>query len=183
MGTRKNVTVAASNQSENQVVNEAVAQDEKSIVTARVVKVMTPPQGDERITFVLDKEIETIDFETGEAKLSNMFGLNIYNLVNQIKSSIDYINLADTMAMGAMINPQLLALVMVGADITFTREFHASGEVRKDGESIYSRDCYVTTIKKVTTHIKPLFEKQIEKLFDTGKIVVATQVVANPFDI
>lgn len=170
-------TVAeATEQTTNQVTNVET-------ITAKVVKVMVPQANEERITFVLDKDIVTIDFETGEEKQSNMFGLNAFALVNQTKEKVDYINLADTMAMGAMVNPQLFALIFVNSEITFAREFKSEGEVRKDGESVYTRDCYVTEIKKVVTHIKPIFEKQIEKIFNDGKIAVVTQVVANPFDI
>lgn len=186
MTTKKNnveVKTVANAQVETAVETAVETVANVETITAKVTKVMVPQANDERITFVLDKDIVTIDFETGEEKQSNMFGLNIYALVNQTKDKVDYINLADTMAMGAMVNPQLIALTFVNSEITFTREFKSEGEVRKDGESVYAHDCYVTEIKKVTTHIKPIFEHQIEKLFNDGKIAVVTQVVANPFDI
>ena len=55
-----------------------------TVITGTIIKVMLPEGTDERISFVLDKEFDTIDFKTGEIKTTNILGLNIYAVVNQV---------------------------------------------------------------------------------------------------
>lgn len=170
--TKKNVaevkTVAAANESINESIN------------AIVTKVMLPEGSDNRITLVLDKEIETIDFLTGESKQSKTFGLNIYHLVNMVKQEVEYISLADALAMGSMVNPQIIALSLTDAEITFVRVHHEAGDKRYEGE--YSKECFTTEIKGVKTHIKPIFQKTLDTLVMTSPCVIK-QVNINPYNI
>lgn len=162
-------TVANANETANEVMN------------AIVTKVMLPENADNRVTLVLDKEITTIDFTTGEEKQTNMFGINIYNLVNQVSGQVESIALADALAMGNMINPQIIALALASAEITFVRTHHNEGDARTfEGE--YSRECYTTEIKGVKTHIKPMFQNILDKLVMTAPCIIK-QVSNNPYNI
>lgn len=176
MTTRtKNVEVktVAETSVNNEVNNE--------VITANVVKVMLPENSDNRVTLVLDKEITTIDFTIGEEKQTTMFGINIYNLVNQVSANVEAIALADALAMGAMINPQIVALSLTNAEIAFVRTHHDEGEERAF-EGTYAHECYTTEIKGVKTHIKPMFQTMLDKLIMSAPCIVK-KVSVNPFNI
>lgn len=173
MATTKNNTTATTNEDKN-------AREYDNIV-AKVVKVMTPQQNDDRITFVLDKEFSTIDLKTGEEKVTNMFGLNIYNVVNQVSASVPEIQLADTLAMGQMVNPQIIALAMMNADIEVTREFHEKGEKRENTNDTYTNDCIVSKIVSVKPHIHPTFSQMLMTLVTTKPAIVRAAAIPNPF--
>ncbi len=152
-------------------------------IVAKVTKVMLPQGGDDRITFVLNKEFTTIDFTTSEEKQTNMFGLNIYAVVNQVSQFVPEIQLADTLALGACVNPQIIALAMTNADIEVKREQHEKGEKRKNSEDLYARDCITSEIVKVKTDIKPIFSQMLMQLVTTAPAIVKAAAVPNPFGI
>ena len=169
--------------------NGKVAAEAKNenVVTldVKVVKVMTPQANEDRITFVTDKEFESIDYITGDTIQTNMFGINIYNAVNQLRDKCPEIQLADTLAMGAMVNPQLIALIMTNAEITIKREFKSADAIREftDNET-YGRDCWKTTIVGCKTNIHPMFMSMIADLIKNKPAVVKTVGIVNsPFNI
>lgn len=166
--------VAAEAKNENVVVLEV-----------KIIKVMTPQNNTDRITFVTDKEFETIDFTTGQTITSTMFGINIYNAVNQLRNKCPEIQLADTLAMGAMVNPQLIALILTNAEMKIQREFKSSDEIREYTENeTYGKDCWKTTILDCKTNIHPMFMTMIADLIKNKPAVVKTVgVVSNPFNI
>ena len=143
---------------------ENVNETEAETISATITKVMLPEGSDDRITFVLDKTFETIDFTTGEEKETNMFGLNIYAVVNQVGQFVSQIQVADTLAMGKRINPQIIALALTNAEIVVKREQHAQGEQRKNSTEIYARDCITSEIVKVKANIKPIFAEMLTQL-------------------
>ena len=155
--------------------------EETNTVTAKVTKVMLPQGTDERITFVLDKEFTTIDFATGEEKTTNMFGLNIYAVVNQVGQYVPEIQLADTLAMGKCVNPQIIALSLTNAEIVVKREEHEQGEKRKNSNELYARDCITSEIVKVKTNIKPIFAQMLMQVVTTAPVIVKAAAVPNPF--
>lgn len=165
-----------------QVVNaEENDEEEANIITATVTKVMLPQGTDERITFVLDKEFTTIDFTTGEDKTTNMFGLNIYAVVNQVEQYVPEIQLADTLAMGKCVNPQIIALALTNAEIVVKREQHEQGEKRKNSNELYARDCITSEIVKVKTNIKPIFAQMLMQVVTTAPAIIKAAAVPNPF--
>lgn len=165
-----------------EVVNaEEINAEEDNIITAKVIKVMLPQGTDERITFVLDKEFATIDFATGEQKTTNMFGLNIYAIVNQVGQYVPEIQLADTLAMGKCVNPQIIALALTNAEIVVKREEHEQGERRKNSNELYARDCITSEIIKVKANIKPIFAQMLMQVVTTAPAIVKTAAVPNPF--
>lgn len=155
----------------------------EKVINAIVTKVMLPQNNDERITFQLNTTFETIDMNSGEIKDTNSFGLNIYNAVQQIGAKVEQIQLADTLAMGAMVNPQIVALAMTNAEIEIKREFHAAGEVREATNDTYARDCWVTKIINVKPHIAPAFVGVLNNLIMTKPAIVKTAAIPNPFGI
>ena len=160
---------------------EAVETEEANTITATITKVMLPQGNDERITFVLNKEFTTIDFSTGEEKTTNMFGLNIYAVVNQVGQYVPEIQLADTLAMGKCVNPQIIALALTNAEIVVKREEHEQGEQRKNSNELYARDCITSEIIKVKTNIKPIFSQMLMQVVTTAPAIVKSAAVPNPF--
>lgn len=160
-------------------------QREYENIIAKVIRVMINENAEDRISFVLDKEFETIDMKTGEEKKTNIFGMNIYNFVSQVSSFVPEIQLADAMATGQMVNPQIIALAMLNADIEIKREFHEKGEKRESTNDVYSNDCIVSKIVKVTTHIHNTFVAPLTQLIMTKPAIIkkTTVGVPNPFNM
>lgn len=177
-----NATVNGTTNEENvEIVNSEENEEEANIIEATITKVMLPQGNDERITFVLDKEFTTIDFSTGEEKITNMFGLNIYAVVNQVSQFVPEIQLADTLAMGKMINPQIIALALINAEIVVKREQHKQGEERKNSNEVYARDCITSEIVKVKTNIKPIFAQMLMQLVTSAPAIIKKAEIPNPF--
>mgnify|MGYP003366862713 CR=1 FL=1 len=188
--TNTNATATAQQQAQAQqqdakaievVEAENVETEENNTISATITKVMLPQGTDERITFVLNKEFTTIDFSTGEEKTTNMFGLNIYAVVNQVGQYVPEIQLADTLAMGKCVNPQIIALALTNAEIVVKREEHEQGEKRKNSNELYARDCITSEIIKVKTNIKPIFAQMLMQVATIAPAIVKTAAVPNPF--
>ena len=171
------------NENANANANENVDANanEANTITATITKIMLPQGNEERITFVLDEVFTTIDFSTGEEKITNMFGLNIYAVVNQVAQYVPEIQLADTLAMGKCVNPQIIALALTNAEIAVKREQHEQGEQRKNSNELYARDCITSEIVKVKTNIKPIFSQMLMQLISTAPAIVKAPAVPNPF--
>ena len=184
--TNANATTNAQAQKDVQNVEvveakEIEAKESDNTITAKITKVMIPQGTDERITFVLDKEFTTIDFATGEEKITNMFGLNIYAVVNQVGQYVPEIQLADTLAMGKCVNPQIIALALTNAEIVVKREEHEQGEKRKNSNELYARDCITSEIINVKTNIKPIFAQMLMQVVTTAPAIVKAAAIPNPF--
>ena len=164
-----------------EVVNAENDEEEANTINATITKVMLPQGNDERITFVLNKEFTTIDFATGEEKTTNMFGLNIYAVVNQVGPYVPEIQLADTLAMGKCVNPQIIALALTNAEIVVKREEHEQGEQRKNSQELYARDCITSEIINVKTNIKPIFSQMLMQIVTTAPAIVKAAAIPNPF--
>lgn len=151
------------------------------IISGKIMKVIMPEGNDERITFILNKEFETYDFKTGELKTTNMFGMNIYAAVAQLGQFIPYIQLANALAMGKMVNPQIISLSTLNADVDIKREEHEEGEQRKYGENVYARNCITSEFVNVKANINPIFEQTLMQLVSTAPAIVKAPAIPNPF--
>lgn len=169
-------TTKANEQEVQQVENEKA-----EIINGKIIKVMLPEGNDERVSFVLDKEFDTIDFKSGEIKTTNIFGLNIYAVVAQVSQFVPEIQLADALAMGKMVNPQIVSLSMLNADVEIKRENHEAGEKRKMSEDVYARNCKTTEFVNVIPHIKPIFAQMLMQIVTTAPAIVKAAAVPNPF--
>lgn len=161
--------------------NDEVSLDALEDIEATILKVIIPQGADTRVTFVLDKEFTTLDFSTGEEKVTNMFGLNIYAVVNQVSSFVPEIQLADALALGECVNPQIISLAMVNAKIRVKREFHAKGEARKNSKEVYARNCITSEITSVKTNIKAVFSQMLSTLVATKPSKPRATAIPNPF--
>ena len=170
---------AAANVQEDEAANGDTSEAE--VISGIITKVMLPEGNDERVSFVLDKEFDTIDFKTGEVKRTNIFGLNIYAVVNQVGQFVSYIQLADALAMGKMINPQIISLSMLNAQVTIKREMHRENEQRKNSNELYSRDCVTSEFTDVKPNVKPIFEQMLMKIVTTAPAIVKAPAIPNPF--
>ena len=150
-------------------------------VTAKVLSVLKTEDG--RMRIITDKGFITIDYKTEQPEETNSFSLHPFNLLQQIGEQIPILNMANTMAMGEQLNPQIIALCMVGADITFLREFHAKGESRKETNDAYSKDCYTTLITKVAPHISEAANMMIMQLISTKLTLPKVAIIPNPFGL
>lgn len=164
--------------------------NDEVIVKGNITSVTMPKNLGFRVTIGLDCEpFESIDFETGEVITKTAFGINVYNLVNQVGDKVESIGLANALAMGKPINPQIIALALNGASIVAKRVLHHKGEERtfyKNGENpLYERDCYVTEITAITPHVKPMFQQMLDKLIMEKPFVEMQNnaVPTNPFGI
>ena len=180
----KNVQVQEDVQVQAQATAQAdanVQEGEAEVINGIITKVMIPEGNDERVSFVLNKEFDTIDFKTGEVKKTNIFGLNIYSVVNQVGQFVSYIQLADALAMGKMINPQIISLSMLNAQVTIKREMHRENEHRKNSDELYSRDCITSEFIDVKPNVKPVFEQMLMQIITTAPAIVKAPAIPNPF--
>lgn len=166
---------------ETETDNEEVSLDALEDIEATILKVIIPQGADTRVTFVLDKEFTTLDFSTGEEKVTNMFGLNIYAVVNQVSPFVPEIQLADALALGECVNPQIISLAMVNAKIRVKREFHAKGEARKNSKEVYARNCITSEITSVKTNIIAVFSQMLSTIIATKSSKPKTSAIPNPF--
>lgn len=179
-----NVQVQEDVQVQAQAAAQAAANVQKGepeVISGIITKVMIPEGNDERISFVLDKEFNTIDFKTGEVKKTNIFGLNIYAVVNQVGQFVSHIQLADALAMGKMINPQIISLSMLNAQVTIKREMHKENEQRKNSDELYSRDCITSEFIDVKPNVKPIFEQMLMQIVTNAPAIVKAPAIPNPF--
>lgn len=160
-----------------------VQEGEVEVINGIIIKTMLPEGNEERISFVLDKEFDTIDFTTGEVKKTNIFGMNIYAVVNQVSQFVPYIKLADALALGKMINPQIISLSMNGANVNIKRVLHNQGEQRINTSDVYSRTCKTTEFISVKPNINPIFEPVLNQLIATAPAIVKAAALPNPFGI
>lgn len=179
--TTANANVQLNANQEQQEAMQDVEIQEVEEINGIIIKTMLPEGSDERISFMLDKEFDTIDFTTGETKRTNIFGMNIYAVVNQVAQFVPYIQLADALALGKMVNPQIISLSMNGANVSIKRVLHNQGEQRINTSDVYSRTCKTTEFVKVKPNINPIFEPVLNKLIAEAPAIVKAAAVPNPF--
>lgn len=184
-------TAKANNEAANEATTEVTTnQMANSHHVGRVAKVMIPKDGigkDNRVIFIMDDKcvFTTIDYKTHETNETTSFSLNVYNVVNQVVNHVPEIQLADTLAMGAMVNPMVIALAMTGATIEFDRIFKLASDTRENTNEVYGQDCFVTKITSVKTNINPVSYNMLNHLIMTQPCVktITTSAAPNPFNI
>lgn len=175
--TTANATAKATEKATEQKEEKVMNYD----VTAKITAILKTEDG--RIRVITDKDFLTIDYKTEKEEQTNSFSLHPFNLLQQVGEQIPILNMANTMSMGETLNPQIIALSLVNADIAFTRDFHANGESRKETKDVYSKDCYTTTITKVTPHISEAANMMIMQLISTKLTLPKVAIIPNPFGL
>lgn len=177
-----NKTIAKATEQKNEKATEQ--KNEKALsyeVTAKVISVLKAEDG--RMRIITDKGFVTIDYKTEKEEETTAFSLNPFNLLQQVCKYIPILKMANTMAMGEQLNPKIIALAMVDADITFLREFHAKGESRKETNDAYSKNCYTTDITKAVPHISEAANMMIMQLISTQLTLPKVGTIPNPFGL
>lgn len=184
----RKATIAATNEVEETVENTTVATVEDNEIftegelSCKIVRVLTAPNDPKRLMFVTNQEFETINNQSGEYVVTSSFSKNIREVVNQVAKFIPELQLAEVLAMGSMVNPLIISLAMVNADIVIDRTIKHQGDEREykvNGVTQkYDNDAYLTTFVKVKPNINPLFATQLEKLIATQPAMVT--VAARP---
>ena len=156
--------------------------------TAKIVKVVTAQTADwkdSRVTLVLDAEIP--QYKDGQIINKNSFSKNIRQLVAEVGAFVPELQMADALALGRAINPQIIALSLTNATIEFKREYHAQGEETKSGnDTVYNSEGFSSIITKTTPNINPVFinilNMLIMKMAEQPQVSVTTQI-PNAFNI
>lgn len=193
--TNAKQTKEKNNEATTEVVAEATTEAKENTMAnshhvGRISKVTIPKDGigkDNRVIFIMDDNcvFTTIDYKTHEINKTTSFSLNVYNIVNQVVNHVPEIQLADTLAMGAMVNPMIIALAMTGATIEFDRIFKLASDTRENTNEVYGQDCFVTKITSVKTSINPVSYTMLNHLIMTQPCIktITTSAAPNPFNI
>lgn len=166
---------------ENKVMVEPIK------VIAKVVNVVYSDTL-KRVGIVLDKTFKGFNQDNKEIE-TDTFRLNAYTLAKQTSAFVPHIKMAQALALGKSVRPELFSLSLIGADIEMVRTFHEEGEEREtlkeDGTpEVYEKDTWTTEITKVTPHIDPTFAPMLmEYVKPAPKTEVSANITIDPFNV
>lgn len=137
-----------------------------------------------RVAFVVDGMPLAGYNDLNEEAAVTTFGLNVNELCNQVRQQVPELAMFEIAAMGKRINPQAVAFIFQGAEMEIERIYKEKGEERETGNinDKYSANCFVTKIKKVTTHI-PQQVAQLLNMLLMQQVSQPMQVAASPFNV
>lgn len=138
---------------------------------------------DNRVAFVIDGTPIAGYNETNEEAAVTTFGLNVNELCNQVRQQVPELAMFETAAMGKRINPQVVAFIFQGAEMQIERVYKEKGEQREATDDVYSANCFVTKIKKVTTHISQMAQALLQQMLMQSVQQQMQPVAANPFNV
>lgn len=136
-----------------------------------------------RVAFVIEGTPIAGFNDHNEEEAVTTFGLNVNELCNQVRQQVPELAMFETAAMGKRINPQVVAFIFQGADLQIERIYKEKGEQREATDDVYSANCFVTKIKKVTTHINQMAQALLQQMLMQSVQQAAQPVAANPFNI
>lgn len=147
----------------NVTTNAPEYQDYK-IEDAKIVNVLRiSDNGEDRISFVLDKTFKSFDFKTKEEIETNTFSLAPAEANRQLMAFVPHLQLANAYLMGSNVPLTLLSLVMRNAKVDVKRTFKKKGEQRENSSDTYTMNLFKSTFEKVELNIEPLFTAPIER--------------------
>ena len=158
------------------------AYGEDYIASVKIAKVIAGNY-DNRVAFVIDGTPLAGFNESNEEAAVTTFGLNVNELCNQVRQQVPELAMFETAAMGKRINPQVVAFIFQGAEMQIERVYKEKGEQREATDDVYSANCFVTKIKKVTTHINQMAQALLQQLLMQSVQQSMQPVAANPFNI
>lgn len=138
---------------------------------------------DNRVAFVIDGTPIAGFNEMNEEAAVTTFGLNVNELCNQVRQQVPELAMFETAAMGKRINPQVVAFIFQGAEMQIERVYKEKGEQREATDDVYSANCFVTKIKKVTTHINQMAQSLLQQMLMQSVQQSMQPVAADPFNI
>lgn len=193
MATRAKKTTEESAAQVNNTVKQEVKQEvtqpemvgvfgEDYTATVKVAKVIAGSY-ENRVAFVIDGTPLAGFNDTNEEAAVTTFGLNVNELCNQVRHQVPELAMFETAAMGKRINPQVVAFIFQGAEMQIERIYKEKGEQREATDDVYSANCFVTKIKKVTTHINQMAQALLQQLLMQSVQQSMQPVAASPFNI
>lgn len=174
----------AATQQETQEVKMLGAFGEDYNAKVKITKVIGGSY-ENRVAFVVDGMPLAGFNDLNEEAAVTTFGLNINELCNQVRQQVPELAMFETAAMGKRINPQAVAFIFQGAEMEIERIYKEKGEERETGNSAdtYSANCFVTKIKKVTTHIPQQVAQLLNMLLMQQVAQPMPAVAASPFNV
>lgn len=154
--------------------------------TRKVLSVTIYKDSERRVIVNFDGE-PIPGYKDGTPTTTNNFGISTRVIATECAPKVPMLMLANTLAMGDTINPQIVALCLTGATITFVRTFKSKGSVRESAEftgrtEVYDNDTFKTSVVDVRPNIDVAFVPYIQQLIHTSlKAKKDTTTVANPF--
>ena len=191
MTTRTNKTAKENATQVNNATKQEAAQNvpemvgnygEDYVASVKITKVIAGNY-DNRVAFVIDGMPIAGYNETNEEAAVTTFGLNVNELCNQVRQQVPELAMFETAAMGKRINPQVVAFIFQGAEMQIERVYKEKGEQREATDDVYSANCFVTKIKKVTTHINQMAQALLQQLLMQSVQQSMQPVTANPFNV
>ena len=191
MTTRTNKTAKENATQVNNATKQEAAQNvpemvgnygEDYVASVKITKVIAGNY-DNRVAFVIDGMPIAGYNETNEEAAVTTFGLNVNELCNQVRQQVPELAMFETAAMGKRINPQVVAFIFQGAEMQIERVYKEKGEQREATDDVYSANCFVTKIKKVTTHINQMAQALLQQLLMQSVQQSMQPVAANPFNV
>lgn len=154
--------------------------EDYKIENARIIKVWTSKFDTKRISLQLDKTFTSFDEKGNFVESTDTFGIAIGAIMQQCNNE-PHLSLADALAMGQPVNPQIVSLVLTGATINVDRVFKEKGEEREYEKGVYNNDCYTSKITSIKPKIADVAEKWIDRLMQTA-LVVKEETSATAWD-
>lgn len=155
---------------------------EDYVASVKIAKVIAGSY-ENRVAFVIEGTPVAGFNDHNEEEAVTTFGLNVNELCNQVRQQVPELAMFETAAMGKRINPQVVAFIFQGADLQIERIYKEKGEQREATDDVYSANCFVTKIKKVTTHINQMAQALLQQMLMQSVQQSMQPVAANPFNI
>lgn len=173
------ITTATENNSES---------TNKVTIKGKIVAVTTFKNETKRLQIKLNCP-KFITIYKGESVETDTFGISSRLLVEQTKEFIPELSLATTLALGKTLNPQIIALCLLNADVEIIRELRKKGtptranEIGARADELYEEDTWITDFMKCKPNIAATFQPFIMQLISTAVAVEEPKptMTANPF--
>lgn len=128
----------------------------------------------------LSKKVKTFD-KKGDEVETDFITMKLGKVVDQVTKFIPELQLASALALGAVINPQIVALCLTNAKIEILENFKFAEEQREGMNETYGKNTWVKDITKCTPNINPLFMPTLGNLINTAPAIkLATAAAAMP---
>jgi hypothetical protein len=154
-----------------------------TIKGARIVRVSsidksktTFADSDKRVFLLLDEEFASYDKDGNECQTDTLT-IDRFALAQQVCKCDPDSTLAAMLSatLGDAIKPELFAAAIQGANVDIKRVFHAENELRQDGTSVYSHNCFTSEIINFSERINKIASKMIDKAIETNSFTNDTE--------
>lgn len=160
---------------------QAQAPKDYTITGARIVRVSsidksksTFAESEKRVFLLLDTNFKSFDKDGKEIETDTLT-IDRFALAQQVCKADPDSTLAAMLSatLGDAIRPELFAASLQGANVDIRRTFHAENELRQDGMSVYSHNCFTSEIISFSEHINKIASKMIDKAIEENNFTTA----------